>query len=134
MSLKNIVLAEIKSILEQDVILQRPKDLSLGHFATPIAFSLAKKLKKSPMVIAEDLSNKLLKSNMFQTVEAIKGFINIKLSKDFFNSILNEYLQKDLDFAKANHQEKILLEFVSANPTGPLHIGHARGAILGDAL
>jgi arginyl-tRNA synthetase len=134
LSLKNIVLKEINSLLNQDVILQRPKDQSLGHFATPVAFSLSKQMKKSPMIIAEELSQKLLTSDMFEDVTSVKGFINIKLSDEFFNKIVNINLEKDLDFAKDKHNEKILLEFVSANPTGPLHIGHARGAILGDAL
>jgi arginyl-tRNA synthetase len=134
LSLKSIVLDEIKSILDKDVILQRPKDLSLGHFATPVAFSLSKELKKSPMIIAEELSQKLKESEMFESVEPVKGFINIKLSDSFFDETLSKFLDLDFDFAKSSYSEKILLEFVSANPTGPLHIGHARGAILGHAI
>jgi arginyl-tRNA synthetase len=134
LSIKEVVHSQIKSILDKDVILQKPKDLSLGHFATPVAFSLAKELKKAPNIIAQELSQTLEESEIFDSVTAVNGFINIKLSNAFFDKIVDDSLALDTNFAQSSHNEKILLEFVSANPTGPLHIGHARGAILGDAI
>jgi len=126
----------IESILQRDIVLEKPKDISLGHFATPLAFSLAKELRKNPMMIAQDLADKFDNSEIFEEVTAVKGFINFKLSKKYLSDIINNSLEADTNFAKPSKvsDEKILLEFVSANPTGPLHIGHARGAIFGDAL
>ncbi|RXJ91215.1 arginine--tRNA ligase [Arcobacter sp. CECT 8983] len=133
--MQNIVKNHIESILEKEVVLEKPKDISLGHFATPVAFSLAKEYRKSPMIIAEELAAKFAESNLFEKVESVKGFINFTLSKSFLEEESNKALTSKDDFAKGESQnEKILLEYVSANPTGPLHIGHARGAIAGDAL
>jgi len=116
--------------------LQKPKEASFGHFASPIAFSIAKELKKSPNEIAIELTEVLHDPEHFDSVEAVGGFINFKLSSLFLDRFATEALELDSNFAKPKElgKEKILLEFVSANPTGPLHIGHARGAIYGDAL
>lgn len=133
--MQNIVKEHIEQLLETKVVLEKPKDISLGHYATPVAFSLAKELKKSPMVIADELVKKFADSDIFESVESVKGFVNFKLSKTFLESLVNDSLNKKEDFAKEDlKSEKILLEYVSANPTGPLHIGHARGAIAGDSL
>jgi len=132
---QNIVKKYIEDILEKEIVLEKPKDISLGHFATPVAFSLAKELRKNPMVIADELALKFKDSDIFEEVCAVKGFVNFKLSNDFLSSQVNSALELQEDFAKGETKdEKILLEFVSANPTGPLHIGHARGAVFGDAL
>jgi len=132
---QNIVKKHIEDILERPIVLEKPKDISLGHFATPVAFSLAKELRKNPMVIADELAQKFTNSEIFENVNAIKGFVNFKLSNDFLTSQINKALALQEDFAASETKdEKILLEFVSANPTGPLHIGHARGAVFGDAL
>jgi len=133
--LQKIVKNYIEEVLEKDVVLEKPKDITLGHFATPVAFSLAKELKKSPMIIANELASKFEESEMFEKVEAVKGFINFKLSSLFLQKLCEESLSLGENYAKQeNANEKILLEYVSANPTGPLHIGHARGAIAGDTL
>jgi len=132
---QNIVKKHIEEILEREVVLEKPKDITLGHFATPVAFSLAKELRKNPMMIAEDLASKFQDDAIFETVTAVKGFVNFKLSNNFLTSKIDDALALQEEFAKGNSKdEKILLEFVSANPTGPLHIGHARGAVFGDAL
>lgn len=148
------------------VVLNVPKDTTLGHFATPIAFSLAKTLKKAPKEIAELFIKKLQNlpqcRQNFSKVEAVNGYVNLTLSDSFLAEFSRKILeggfegaQKELDSAKdfagvqnfkdnagaqnakdfaSAQKEHILLEFVSANPTGPLHIGHARGAIFGDTL
>jgi len=95
---------------------------------------LAKELRKSPMIIADELSQKFNSCNIFESVEAIKGYINFKLSLEFMDEFATNALKNSDDFAKGVADEKILLEYVSANPTGPLHIGHARGAVIGDTL
>ena len=133
--MQNTVKKHIEEVLEREVVLEKPKDITLGHFATPVAFSLAKELRKNPMMIADDLAAKFENSEIFESVTAVKGFVNFKLSNDFLTSQIDEALSLQEEFAKgASKNEKILLEFVSANPTGPLHIGHARGAVFGDAL
>ena len=133
--MQNTVKKHIEEVLEREVVLEKPKDITLGHFATPVAFSLAKELRKNPMMIADDLAAKFENSEIFESVTAVKGFVNFKLSNDFLTSEIDEALSLQEEFAKGESKnEKILLEFVSANPTGPLHIGHARGAVFGDAL
>ncbi len=133
--MQQVVKDYIEKALEKEVVLEKPKDLTLGHFATPVAFSLAKEFRKSPIIIAEELSSKFTDFSIFEKVEAVKGFINFKLSNSFLEKLSKEALSKGEEFAKSSKKdEKILLEYVSANPTGPLHIGHARGAIQGDAL
>jgi arginyl-tRNA synthetase len=118
----------------REVVLEKPKDRSFGHFATPIAFSLAKELKKSPMAIAEELASSFNENEVFSSVESVKGYLNFRLSENFLSEYAVWALEHPSDFAKQENEQKILLEFVSANPTGPLHIGHARGAVYGDTL
>jgi len=124
----------LRQKFERDVVLEKPKDRSFGHFATPIAFSLAKELRKSPMVIAEEITASFDDSQMFSAVESVKGYINFRLSEHFLDEYASWALEQGSAFGSANKGERILLEFVSANPTGPLHIGHARGAVYGDTL
>ena len=133
--MQNIVKEYIQQKLDREVVLEKPKDISLGHFATPVAFSMAKELRKNPMMIATELVKNFENSDIFEEVTAVKGFVNFKLSNSFLSSRINSALELQEDFAKGSKKnQSILLEFVSANPTGPLHIGHARGAVFGDAL
>jgi len=132
--LKHHVLNLLQDRFDVAVVLEKPKDKAFGHFATPMAFSLAKTLRKSPMVIADDIAEQLQDESIFDSVEAVKGYINFRLSDTFLDEYATKSIENEADFAKGIHKGKILLEFVSANPTGPLHIGHARGAIYGDTL
>ncbi|MEA1892305.1 MAG: arginine--tRNA ligase [Campylobacterota bacterium] len=132
--MKQRVSALLREKLGREVVLEKPKDRSFGHFATPIAFSLAKELRKSPMVIAEELASSFDESEIFSSVESVKGYLNFRLSENFLSEYAAWALENPTQFAKQEKNEKILLEFVSANPTGPLHIGHARGAVYGDTL
>ena len=133
--MQKIIKKFIEQKLDRQIVLEKPKDRNLGHFATPVAFSLAKELRKNPMMIADDLASQFQDDDIFESVQAIKGFINFKLSEQFLANHIDEALLNQDNFARGeNKNEKILLEYVSANPTGPLHIGHARGAIFGDTL
>jgi len=132
--LKQRVSALLREKLGREVVLEKPRDRSFGHFATPIAFSLAKELRKSPMIIADELASSFGETNEFSSVEAVKGYLNFRLSEDFLSQYASWALDNPAEFATQQKDEKILLEFVSANPTGPLHIGHARGAVYGDTL
>jgi len=132
--LKQRVSALLREKLGREVVLEKPRDRSFGHFATPIAFSLAKELRKSPMLIAEELASSFGESEEFSSVESVKGYLNFRLSENFLAEYASWALDNPSEFAKGEKNQKILLEFVSANPTGPLHIGHARGAVYGDTL
>ena len=132
--MKQRVASLLREQFERDVVLEKPKDRSFGHFATPVAFSLAKELRKSPMIIAEELASSFGENEMFSAVESVKGYINLRLSESFLDEYASWALANEVEFGTIETDEKILLEFVSANPTGPLHIGHARGAVYGDTL
>jgi len=131
---KRRVYEVLQKHIDHPVVLEKPKDKNFGHYATPIAFSLAKVLRRNPMQIAEELAEKLRQEEMFEKVDALKGYVNIKLSRNFLNEYAVWALEHEEEFGKGENGTSILLEFVSANPTGPLHIGHARGAVWGDVL
>lgn len=118
------------------IVLEQPKNKEHGHYATPIAFSLAKTYKKSPILIASEIAQKLSNIDEFEQVSALNGYLNIFLSAKFFETLVDEISLDKANFGAQNFGKgkKILLEYVSANPTGPLHIGHARGAVFGDSL
>jgi arginyl-tRNA synthetase len=121
-----------------EIIIEEPKDEKLGDFATTLAMQLARSEKKNPKVIAEAICGFL--NDGADSIESAEvagpGFINIKMSADFFQSRLKEAIQQGREFGQSDvgQKKKVLLEFVSANPTGPLHVGHGRGAAVGHAL
>ncbi len=125
---------ELQKIAKRSIVLEKPKEKKFGHYATPIAFALAKELRKSPMQIADELAKSFEESPLFERVEPIKGYVNFKLSEQFMSDYATWALKNEELFGSDEQSERILLEFVSANPTGPLHIGHARGAVIGEAL
>lgn len=120
------------------ILLETPKYEGQGDFATTVALMLAKIEKKSPRAIAELLVSKL--ANQVDWIEKIEiagpGYINFFLSTDYWLQVLPVIHKQGADFGrcKATKKEKILIEFVSANPTGPLHVASGRAAALGDAL
>jgi len=119
------------------IIIDRPKIISHGDFSTNLCLILSKKLKKSPRDVAAMILEKIPPSDLITKIEiAGAGFLNFFLSSKANNVIINSALNLKNDYGKnqtGNHQ-KIQIEFVSANPTGPLHIGHGRGAAIGDCL
>lgn len=121
------------------IIIQNTKDNSHGDFTTNIAMILSKDLKKNPMEIANDIVKHLKKEvlpEMISNVNVAKpGFINFKISTFYLLPIIDKILEKQSNYGKKNKKnETALVEFVSANPTGPLTIGHGRGAVLGDVV
>ena len=132
--MKKTILTNLQKEIPSIKSLEKPKDSSFGHYATPIAFSLAKEFRKSPMIIANELCEKFKCNDFFDSVESVKGYINFKLSSSFLDTLASNALKNEENFAKDKHEKKILLEYVSANPTGPLHVGHSRGAVFGDTL
>lgn len=113
-----------------------PKD-SMGDLATPIAMSLASKLKKPPRKIAEELVNSMHDKSIFEKIEiAGPGFINFTFSKAFLYAKIKKLLEQKGIFMREDigRGRKVQIEFISANPTGPLHLGHGRGGATGEAL
>lgn len=122
-----------------EFLVEKSGDVNHGDYATNIAFKLSPILKKSPMEVAYILVEALEEKSIsnFQKVEpAPPGFINFFLSKEFLQSQLSQILKQKEKFGYLNlgHGQKVNLEFISANPTGPLHIGNARGGFCGDVL
>ena len=131
--MKQRVIEIIKKHIDDEIILQKPKKEEFGHFAVPV-FKYAKMANKNPMEYAKELCDEFNCYDEFESVEAIGGFVNFKLSDSMLDLMANRVLELKSDFGKDKREERILLEYISANPTGPMHIGHARGAIYGDAI
>lgn len=114
----------------------KPKDEKLGDLAVNVAFLLARELKKNPQEIAKEIADRLREEDVFGSVEAVKGFVNFRFSREFLLKEFAELLEKGEDYYREDlgKGRKIQVEFVSANPTGPLHLGHGRGAVVGDTL
>lgn len=127
-----------KGILDQEVFFEIPKDPSFGDYSTNVAMKLARELKKNPRVIAEDLIGELdLTSLHISKAEvAGAGFINFFLNRNVLSKVIFQILHEGSDYGNLDfgQNKKVNIEFVSANPTGYLHIGHGRGAAYGDAL
>lgn len=119
---------------------ESPKVASHGDLACTAAMQLAKALKQNPRQLSETLRTALLLTPAFERwVDAIEiagpGFINIRLKDAAKQAVVHEVLQAGADFGSQSAKtDKVLVEFVSANPTGPLHVGHGRQAALGDAI
>ena len=112
-------------------------DLNKGHLTTNICMVAASLFKLNPKDLANSLKNQLDNLNLFENIDvAGPGFINISVSRKDFVSIVKLINDKKNSFGASNigDKKKIQIEFVSANPTGPLHVGHGRGAAYGDAI
>lgn len=118
--------------------LESPRDKANGDYATNIAMQLTKLAKKPPRAIAEAILENLdTTGTVIEKIEiAGPGFINISIRKDYLADVVKAVLEQGADYgrSKAGAGEKIQVEFVSANPTGDLHLGHARGASVGDSF
>ena len=124
-------------ISESEIPLERPKNRDHGDYASSIALSLAKSAGKSPREIAEVIATGLRSDSAIAKVDiAGPGFINITLNQASQGSIVSRILSERERFGRGTSLSgvKINLEFISANPTGPLHLGHTRWAAVGDAL
>ncbi|MCH9753883.1 MAG: arginine--tRNA ligase [Alphaproteobacteria bacterium] len=119
------------------IVAEIPNDITKGEIATNAAMVLARSAKKNPRELGELIIKNLESDAIFLSLElAGPGFINIKLKPQFWLKEIDGILKQGHDYAKSNIGEgkTLNLEFASPNPTGPMHIGHARGAIYGDAL
>ncbi len=119
------------------ILIERPKTAQHGDFATNLAMTLARSLKQNPRTIAESLIQALPTSPYVAKAEiAGAGFINFFLSAAAKTAVVEQIFAQGEHYGRNNSGEgrKAMVEFVSANPTGPLHIGHGRGAAVGDCL
>lgn len=118
--------------------IEKPANKANGDYSTNVALAGAKAFKKAPRMIAEAISNCLeLDGTVFEKVEiAGPGFMNFYLSQKFYTDVLRDIFACASDYGKSDFGQgkRVLVEFVSANPTGPMHIGNARGGAIGDCL
>ncbi|MDD9911752.1 MAG: arginine--tRNA ligase [Alphaproteobacteria bacterium] len=120
-----------------NVALEQPKDETHGDLATNAALVLAKQAKTNPRALAEQILPKLLEHKAIKSGDvAGPGFINLRITGDAWLSEAQLVLADSEAYTKTDvgHGQKVMVEFVSINPTGPIHIGHGRNAVLGDTL
>ena len=124
-----------KEIDQLHFVIEKPKDDSNGDLSTNICLLLSKVLHDNPISIAEKLSQKLSRNKKFDKVTVAKpGFINFLINSSLLFDFLKATLSSKEVLPRLSDNETINVEYVSANPTGPLHVGHCRGAVFGDVL
>ena len=120
-----------------EIVIEQPRDQGHGDFATSLPLKLARTMKMAPPVIAAAIVEAFPDNADVKNVEvAGPGFINITLADAWFQAQVEAIRAAGSDFGNTDSKkgQKIQLEFVSVNPTGPLHVGHARGAVIGSGL
>lgn len=145
--LKEKIAAAIKESIEcgelpaadiPDFNIEIPANKANGDYSSNAAMAGARAFKKAPVMIAESIVNHMdLSNTLFDRVEiAGAGFLNFFLSQNFYSEVLKDVFACGEDYGKSDfgNGKKVLVEFVSANPTGPMHIGNARGGAIGDCL
>jgi len=135
--LKNLVKQALPpEVSDIEIDIEQPENKEFGDYSTNVAMKIAKILKKNPLEIAEDLKSKIT-SDFFEKIEVAKpGFINFYLAEEYLQQQVGEILEQVEKFGqlKIGQGKKIQVEFISANPTGLLHIGNGRGAFFGHVL
>ena len=140
--IQNLIIENCKSLnIESDInidgaVVETPPLEFNFDLSTNIALVLAKKTKQSPVRLAESIKN-IIQKNLedFASIEvAGPGFINFRFSSKMYQKLILEILKSNNEYGSNNKKKKYNIEFVSANPTGPMHVGHSRGAIFGDVL
>jgi len=123
-------------IVNREITIEIPKNKENGDYSTNIALQLAKELKRNPLEIAKEISLNLNDSLIKKVTVAAPGFINFYVSNDYLLDNINEVIELNDQYGTNNLGlgKKINIEFVSANPTGILHMGNARGGAYGDSL
>jgi arginyl-tRNA synthetase len=148
--IKKIIIKNYQEISDNDfeqVAVEMPKNKNFGDLSTNAPMVLCKKLKQSPLILANDIISKINSSTkLSEYIESSNvaggGFINFKIKKSKWFSLLDEILKLGINFGYKNlatkeknkERQKINVEYVSCNPTGPMHIGHVRCAVFGDVI
>ena len=129
---------DLELFVMPEVVVEKPKEEKFGDFSTSLAMGLSKSERRKPYEVAEILSRHLQSSeeNIASVKIAGPGFLNLTMKPIFFLERLVKVAEQGDQYGSSNagQGKKVLLEFVSANPTGPLHVGHGRGAAVGDML
>lgn len=138
-NVRSIIVSAVKKLgVEVPLIeFEIPREERFGDLATPVAMPLSKQLRRQPRSIAEDIVKAIGNEGPFEKIEiAGPGFINITLKAEYLCSELKRLLKKGETYFRQDlgHGKRVQIEFVSANPTGPLHLGHGKGAAVGAAL
>ena len=135
--IKNKSIFNLKNQNEiKNIVVETPPDKFNFDLSSNAAMILAKNVNKNPRVIAEKLKEILLKEiNDFSLIEiAGPGFLNFKISNNTWQKTINSILKSNKNYGSNKQKQSFNIEFVSANPTGPMHVGHCRGAVFGDVL
>lgn len=145
--LKNIIEQAVKKAVSNGALpeaempqfnIEKPANKDNGDYSTNVAMAGARAFKKAPRMIAEAIVSCIdLDGTVFERVEiAGPGFMNFFLSQQFYSNVLKDVFSCGKDYGKSDYGQgkRVLVEFVSANPTGPMHIGNARGGAIGDCL
>lgn len=145
--LREIIIAAVDKAIENgelaqgelpDFIIEKPNDKKNGDFSTNIAMAGARVYRKAPVMIAKSIVDNIDFSDTFidRAEIAGPGFINFYFADEYYSHILLDAIDKGADYGRSDYGKgkKVLVEFVSANPTGPMHIGNARGGAIGDCL
>ena len=120
-----------------DILIQKPKLETHGTWSSNIALVISKIAKQNPMQIAEKIKDNIEKNEIISEINVINpGFINIEISNKYRELIIKKVIKNKEHYGSNNfgNGEKVQIEFVSVNPTGPVHVGHARGAVVGSCL
>jgi arginyl-tRNA synthetase len=128
---------DLRSVTLPDVLIERPQNPEHGDFATGLPLKLARAMKMSPMAIAEKVSEHLVLPPQIDKLWVVPpGFINFTLREDWLGMEVESILAAGESYSDTDlgQGKRVQLEFVSVNPTGPLHVGHGRGAVLGSTL
>lgn len=143
MELKEVLKIKIQKALKElnvdlaldEIVIENSKDPAHGDYASNVAMKLARTFAKSPRDVASLIIEKLDKEEIDHIEIAGPGFINFYLKHDSLANVVGKIISLDQDYGRGEKKnKKINVEFVSANPTGDLHVGHARGAAIGDAI
>lgn len=138
--LKKVISEAFKSLDVEigldSIVIERSKEKAHGDYATNVAMQMARVLKMAPIMIAKNLIEKINDENIEKIEIAGPGFINFFIKQESLNSLIGNIIDLDQNYGDSNYGNgvKINVEFVSANPTGDLHLGHARGAAIGDCI
>jgi arginyl-tRNA synthetase len=120
-----------------DVTIERPRELSFGDYATPTAMKLARLARMAPINIAQAIVDHMaLPRFLAEAAAAPPGFINFRLAADWVQNQVDAIIQEGMEYGRSDlgSHKKVQIECVSANPTGPIHIGRTRGGVMGDTL
>lgn len=138
--IKQLLIRAIKKAgykVPADLVVEYPREEKYGDYASNVAMVLARQLKKNPLEIAEKIAEQLKKEKLLEKIAVAKpGFINFYLSREAYGDKLQRILQEKGGYGKSTLGKslKVNVEFISANPTGPLTLGNARGGFYGDVL